>query len=105
LRTLAHIAESITIVGALFADFGASLANGTIERRIQQQDMRAAAAYLCACHHEPEMLRLHMRPALFETMGQRRTVAKLVTLKTLLNAVPHVRLNGMYSVHLICSSA
>ena len=88
-----HVADTVAVVGALFANFSTCHAYGPINRRANKEDMSASTTHLRTGHNETIVLRFYMFPTQFETVMHRSADANLIAAETRLYTMLRIVLN------------
>jgi hypothetical protein len=96
LHALIHVTHLFAVLRARIAYVRARSADARVQWRTAQHEVRGGATDLRAIHHQPEMRRLDVLAARFETMVHRFMPAGLIALKTFVDALLHLR------IHLMC---
>ena len=83
-----HVADTIAVVSAKLADFGALSTHALVLGRVDEHHVRGCATHLPTCHHDPKVLWFNVFATLLQAMRHGRADASLIATETLLDTVP-----------------
>ena len=86
-----HVANALTILCTLRADFGALAADVLVMLRTDEHEMGRGSADFSAGHHKPEMLRLGVFATHLQAVVHRSRGAFLVAGQAVVDAGFHLR--------------